>query len=196
MASGDDEIDETTLVARLRQRDERAFTWMVRRYQDRVFGLVFRMLGDRQEAEDLAQEVFVTVFKAIDSFRGESLFTTWLYRIATNHCRNRLKYLARRHHQRQLDIADTAEHDLDGRLSQPVARPDKQLEGYELERVIQTAMTQLDEDHREVLVLRDVEQLSYEEIAQILDVAEGTVKSRLFRARAALRARIVARYGQ
>lgn len=190
------DFDEQQLVLRLRQRDEAAFTLMVRHYQGRVFGLVFRMLNDRAEAEDLAQEVFVTVFKAIDSFRGDSAFSTWLYRIATNHCRNRIKYLARRHHQRQADIADTNESEFDGRMHETIPGPDRQLEGEQLAHIIQVAMQELDEDHREVLVLRDVEQLSYEEIAQILEVAEGTVKSRLFRARAALRTRITSRWGE
>ncbi len=188
------EFDEATLVARLRQRDELAFTFMVRTYQDRVFGLVFRMLNDRAEAEDLAQDVFVTVFKAIDSFRGDSSFSTWLFRIATNHCRNRLKYLTRRHHNRQADIDETPETAIDGRLREMTPRPDRDLEGAQLARIVADAMGELDPDHREVLVLRDVEQLAYDEIAAILEVAEGTVKSRLFRARAALRQRIGARY--
>lgn len=188
------DLDEQRLVMRLRQRDEAAFTQMVRQYQGRVFGLVYRMLNDRAEAEDLAQEVFVTVFKAIDSFRGDSSFSTWLYRIATNHCRNRIKYLGRRHHNRQVDIQDARETEFDGRMHEPVPAPDRQLEGEQLAHIIEHAMQEIDADHREVLVLRDVEQLSYEEIAAILDVAEGTVKSRLFRARAALRTRIQVRY--
>ena len=89
-------IRERLLVRRLRERDEGAFHEMVRLYQHKVFNLVFRMIGNREEAEDVAQEVFVTVFKAIDSFRGDSKFSTWLYRIAANQCKNRIKYLGRR----------------------------------------------------------------------------------------------------
>src|SRR5438105_15699342 len=88
-------LRERLLIRRLQQRDEKAFQEIVRCYQHKIFNLVFRMIGNEQEAEDIAQEVFVTVFKAIDGFRGESLFSTWLYRIATNHCKNRLKYLVR-----------------------------------------------------------------------------------------------------
>ena len=87
---------EEKLVERLKRRDEAAFNELVRLYQGRIFRLVHRMLGNRQEAEDLAQEVFITVFKSIDGFRGESKLSTWLYRVATNHCKNRIKYLQRR----------------------------------------------------------------------------------------------------
>src|SRR5262249_1213577 len=90
-------LRELLLLRRLRERDERAFKEMVEAYQDRIFNLLFRMIGKREEAEDLAQEVFVTVFKSIDQFRGDSKLSTWLYRVAVNHCKNRIKYLARRH---------------------------------------------------------------------------------------------------
>ena len=152
------------------------------------------MLGDRAEAEDVSQEVFVTVFKSIDSFRGESQLSTWLYRVTANHCKNRIKYLARRHHRKKQDIDDTREGDIIRPMSEQGARPDGAAEGNELERIIQQALTEIDDDHRVVIILRDIEQLPYAEIAGILDVAEGTVKSRLFRARAALKARIDARY--
>jgi RNA polymerase sigma-70 factor, ECF subfamily len=179
--------DQERLIRSLQRRDEAAFARMVREYQDRVFALVFRMLGDRAEAEDVSQEVFVTVFKAIDSFRGESQFSTWLFRIAANHCRNRLRYLSRRHYHRGQSLDDMHEGEYPEQLSEQVPRPDRILEGAQLERAIQDALNALDEDQRLIVVLRDIEHLSYGEIAQILDVAEGTVKSRLFRARLALR---------
>jgi len=186
------EFDEARLVRRLRRRDEHAFTWLVRTYQDRVFALVFRMLGDRAEAEDVAQEVFVTVFKRIDQFRGDSQLSTWIYRIATNHTRNRIKYLGRRHHKRKQDIQDTRESDIQRPMTDPHPRPDRAAEGRQFERILQRALAELDDTWREVIVLRDVELLSYAEIAEILGVAEGTVKSRLFRARTALQQRIEA----
>src|ERR1700733_14918550 len=89
-------IREALLLRRLRARDERAFEEVVVLYRDRVFGLILRMVGNREEAEDLAQEVFITVLKSIDSFRGDAKFSTWLYRIAANHTKNRMKYLKRR----------------------------------------------------------------------------------------------------
>ncbi|MFT6396515.1 MAG: RNA polymerase sigma-70 factor (ECF subfamily) [Bradymonadia bacterium] len=183
-----EEIDESKLIKRLKKRDERAFATMVQLYQNRVFGLVFRMLGDRAEAEDLAQEVFVTVFKSIDSFRGDSKFSTWLYRIATNHCKNRIKYLQRRHHKRTKDIDDTNETEFTSPLTPRSTRPDEMAGARQLEKIIQQSLAELDEEHRVVIILRDIDHLSYTEIAEITGVAEGTVKSRIFRGRASLRA--------
>src|SRR3954469_23679553 len=102
-------LRELLLLRRLQQRDERAFEEVVRLYQHKVFNLVFRMLGNREEAEDVAQEVFVTVFKAIDTFRGDSKFSTWLYRIAANQCKNRIKYLGRRSYKMTGELDEAAE---------------------------------------------------------------------------------------
>jgi RNA polymerase sigma-70 factor (ECF subfamily) len=184
-------LRERLLIRRLQQRDESAFTEMVRLYQHKVFNLVYRMVGSREEAEDVAQEVFVTVFKHVDTFRGDAKFSTWLYRIATNHTRNRMKYLGRRAHNTTSELDEAAEND--AAQAQPssmrpqIAGPDAVLEGLQLERVVQEGIASLEPEHREVMVLRDVENLSYEEIASITGVAEGTVKSRLHRARLALK---------
>lgn len=184
------EIDEARLVRRLKRRDEVAFAALVETYQNRVFALILRMLGDRAEAEDLAQEVFVTVFKSIDQFRGDSKLSTWIYRIATNHTKNRIKYLARRHHQRTRDIDDTYESEFSSTFTHTESRPDHLLEGRQTEEIIQQSLAELDDEHRVVIILRDIDHLSYSEIADILGVAEGTVKSRLFRGRAALKAKL------
>lgn len=181
------EIDESRLVRRLQRRDEHAFALLVEHYQNRVFALVFRMLGDRAEAEDLAQEVFVTVFKSIDSFRGDSKLSTWIYRIAANHTKNRIKYLQRRHHKRTRDIDDTRETEFTGPLGAHDHTPDELIQGRQMESIIQDCLAELEEDHRVVIILRDIDHLSYTEIAEIVGVAEGTVKSRLFRGRAALK---------
>jgi RNA polymerase sigma-70 factor, ECF subfamily len=184
-------LRERLLIRRLQQRDERAFEEMVRLYQHKVFNLVYRMIGSAEEAEDIAQEVFVTVFKAIDSFRGESKFSTWLYRIAANHCKNRMKYLGRRSYKATGELDEAAERELQD--AQPSAMrphidgPDAVLEGLQLERMVQAGIAALDEEHRALIVLRDVEDLSYDEIASITGLAEGTVKSRLHRARLALK---------
>lgn len=185
-------LRERRLIRRLRDRDERAFRELVETYGDRVFNLTYRMLGNREEAEDLAQEVFITVFKSIDSFRGDAKLSTWLYRIAANHCKNRIKYLARRHDRSQAEFDERIAQDGAAGAAVPVAapRPDRQLEGVELEALVQKAIAELDEEHRILVVLRDVEDLSYEEIAAIAEVPEGTVKSRLHRARLALRKKI------
>lgn len=187
---------EGRLVRRLKDREERAFREMVEEYGDRVFSLTYRMLGNREEAEDLAQEVFITIFKSIDSFRGDSKFSTWLYRVTANHCKNRIKYLARRHDRDRAELNERVEGasmSEGSTLGAPRAspRPDAQLEGAQLELILQEAIAELDEDQRILVILRDVEDLSYEEICAITELPEGTVKSRLHRARMALRKKLL-----
>lgn len=183
-------LGERRLLRRLRDRDERAFREMVEAYGDPIYNLTFRMLGDSAEAEDVAQEVFITVFKQIESFRGDSKFSTWIYRIAANHCKNRIKYLARRRDRQRGEYVDETS-DGDGAAQHvaaaPAPAPDRQLAGAELERIVQQTIAALDEDQRLLVILRDIEDLSYGEIAEITGLAEGTVKSRLHRARMALR---------
>jgi RNA polymerase sigma-70 factor (ECF subfamily) len=190
--TGEDETEEAQFVARLVARDESAFNELVIAYERRVFALVFRMIGRREEAEDLAQEVFVQVFKAIDQFRGESKLSTWIFRIAVNLCKNRAKYLSRRKSNEQDDVHEMAER-MAGEAGKGVTvagveRPDEMLEGVQLERIVKRAIEGVDPDFRHVLVLRDVEDMSYDEIAKITGLPEGTVKSRIFRARAQLKA--------
>ena len=182
---------EELLVRRLQQREERAFREVMELYQHRVYNLVFRMIGNAEEAKDLAQDVFITVFKSVDSFRGESKFSTWLYRIAANHCKNRLKYLGRRSYKATGELDEAAENEMQN--AQPSATtphvdgPEKVYEGLELERLVQEGIRLLDEDHRMLVLLRDVDDLSYDEISTITGLPEGTVKSRLHRARLALK---------
>lgn len=197
-----DDRREEELVRRLQLRDERAFVECVRTYQDKIFGLLYRMLGSREEAQDVAQEVFVTLFKSIDNFRGDSRLGTWLYRIAVNHSKNRIKYLRRRAHRATGELDEAAERAMfrdaqegggktsHSTLGQADARPDEALAGAQLEIIVQRAISKLDEEHRTLLLLRDVESLSYEEIVEITGLAEGTVKSRLHRARLFLKAEI------
>jgi RNA polymerase sigma-70 factor (ECF subfamily) len=194
-----DETSETRFIERLSARDERAFNELVEAYEQRVFRLLLRMLGRRDEAEDMAQEVFVQVFKAIGQFRGESKLGTWIYRIAVNLCKNRIKYLSRRHTGEEDELEPAAERaPLDagkGVTFGETSRPDHMLEGLEVERIVKECITELDADFREVLVLRDVEDLSYEELCEVTGLPDGTVKSRLHRARAMLRKAVEARLG-
>lgn len=185
---------ERLLIRKLRERDEKAFREIVELYGDRVYNLTYRMLGNREEAEDLSQEVFITVFKSVDSFRGDSKFSTWLYRVAANHCKNRIKYLARRHDRDQSQYDEEVLRDrAAGALTAPsqAPMPDQHLEGVELERLMQSYIAALDEEHRLLIVLRDIEELSYDEICTITNLPEGTVKSRLHRARMALRKKML-----
>jgi len=186
----DDSI-EARFIERLRARDERAFNELVKRYERRVFGLLLRLIGRRDEAEDLAQEVFVQVFKAIGGFRGEAKLSTWIFRIAVNLSKNRTKYLARRRADSQ-DHFDGVGDDAPLRGAKDatmasIARPDELLSGIELEGIVERSIAELEPEFREVLILRDVEDLSYEEIADITGLADGTVKSRIHRARIQLK---------
>jgi RNA polymerase sigma-70 factor (ECF subfamily) len=192
--------DEARLIQRLVARDERAFNALVRAYERRVFALVFRMIGNRAEAEDLSQEVFVQVFKAIASFRGESKLSTWVYRIAINLCKNRSKYLRVRHAGEQ-DPLDELQDRIPlgaakGANVAQVERPDEMIAGKQVERIVQQAIMTLDPTFRECLVLRDVEDLSYEEIGAITGLPEGTVKSRIHRGRAQLKELVEAALGE
>jgi RNA polymerase sigma-70 factor (ECF subfamily) len=185
------DAEERELIERLRRRDEAAFNAFVLRYQERVFRLLLRMLGDHAEAEDLAQEVFISIFKAIENFRGDSALSTWVYRVAANHCRNRLKYLTRR--RRQLTEAYDEQSEDGGTMVPGQVRPDvpdRLMEARQTESFLQAGLLTLDDEQRELIVLREVEHLSYEEIMDITGLPEGTVKSRLHRARAALREHI------
>jgi RNA polymerase sigma-70 factor, ECF subfamily len=191
---------DARLVERLVARDERAFTTLVRAYERRVFALVLRMIGNRAEAEDLAQEVFVQVFKAIGSFRGESKLSTWIYRIAINLCKNRSKYLRVRHAGQEEQLDDVQDHvpmgDAKGASLTRVERPDEMAAGKQVERIVQEAILELEPSFRECLVLRDVEDLSYEEIGAITGLPEGTVKSRIHRARAQLKELVESALGE
>jgi RNA polymerase sigma-70 factor (ECF subfamily) len=184
LAPGDDEAE---LVQRLRRRDEAAFNTLVRLHQGAVYRLLLRLLGTPAEAEDVAQDVFVTVFKAIDSFRGESKLSTWIHRIATNHARNRLKYYSRRRRGQERPIDDTTQDaSAAPELGSRLPRPDHALEGVQAESNLKRALGSLDEEQRTLVVLRDLEHLSYEEIQQHTGLPIGTVKSRLHRARMSL----------
>jgi RNA polymerase sigma-70 factor, ECF subfamily len=185
-----DEV-EAKLIERLVARDERAFNELVQAYGPRVSALVLRMLGNRAEAEDLTQEVFVQVFKAIGTFRGDAKLSTWVYRIAVNLCKNRSKYLRVRHAGAQDELEAVAERvplgDVRHANVAHIERPDQAMAGKQVERIVQNAILAIDETFRQCLILRDVEELSYEEIGEITGLPPGTVKSRIFRARAQLK---------
>ena len=185
-------LRERMLLRRLRARDERAFRELVDEHRERVFNVTVRMLGNRAEAEDVAQEVFISVFKSIDDFREESKFSTWLYRVAVNHCKNRIKYLARRHDRDRDELDETTQGTgVNGTIGGPLpSSPQKQLESRQMEKLMQDAIATLEDDQRIVVVLRDVEDLSIEEICEITGLPDGTVKSRLHRARLVLRKKL------
>lgn len=179
--------DEARFIAALRRREPRAFNALVVRYQDRVFGLVFRILGNPDDAREVAQEVFVSVFEKIESYRGDAAISTWLFRIAVNHAKNRLKYMARRRERQKDSFDDLPVGVSSGQLNAEVPRPDQVQGRRHVATVVEQALASLDEDQRVVVVLRDVEGQSYEDIAAITGLELGTVKSRIHRARQRLK---------
>src|SRR6186713_2778607 len=139
--------EEARFIARLASRDERAFNELVVLYQERVFRILLRMLGRRDEAEDMAQEVFVQVFKAIGQFRGDSKLSTWIYRIAVNLCKNRMKYLSRRHNDAQDELEPSADRaplsEAKGVTTGDISRPDQMVEGYQMEALVHVCIAEL-----------------------------------------------------
>lgn len=190
-------IRDRRLVRRLKAGDERAFQELVATYQGRIFGLIYRMLGNRQEAEDVAQEVFISIYRGIGNYRGEGKLYTWMYRIASNTTKNRFKYLKGRNFHRASDIDETPAAHVQGQdggpvhsLQSQVPGPEADLEGQRLEGAVQRELAALDPDHRLVIILRDIQGLSYQDIIGITGLNEGTLKSRLHRARVALKLRL------
>jgi RNA polymerase sigma-70 factor, ECF subfamily len=187
-------LQERRLLHRLRRGDEQAFATLVRLHQQRIFNLVLRMIGNRQEAEDVAQDVFVSVFQMIHTFRGDSKLSTWLYRVAINHCKNRLKYLKRRSKHRGRPLDELTDHEMARSQTEVgekyhavIPRPDDAFAGRQLEAAVQAQIAALDEEHRTLVVLRDIQGLSYQEISEVTGLNVGTVKSRLHRARLMLK---------
>lgn len=184
---------EAAFVARLKARDETAFNELMELYQRRVFALCFRFLNHREEAEDIALDTFTQVFKSIDTFRGDSKLSTWLFRVAVNLCKNRKKRHARRHqssHQGLDSVAESSFSAAEGVVVGSVERPDELVEGMRMEAIVKRAIMEIDPEFRRLVILRDVEDLSYEEIAEVTDLPKGTVKSRIHRGRAQLKERV------
>ena len=179
-------VREATLVQRCAARDESACAELVAEHQRMVVQLAVNLLGDRDEALDLSQEVFLRVFRTIHRFRGQSALRTWIYRIAVNQARNRHRFWRRRHRNDQVSLdAHIAAH---GEFPSTLGlRPDRVFEQKQLGQRLQDALDQLPFDQRTAIVLREIDGLSYDDIAVALGVAIGTVKSRLTRARQALR---------
>jgi RNA polymerase sigma-70 factor (ECF subfamily) len=166
--------------------DERAFAEIVLHRQKKVFNIAYRMLGNSEEAKDLAQEVFISVYESIKDLKEEIKFDAWLTQITLNHCRNRWKYLKRRQYFNSESLDDPIETE-DGSVPRaiydPSDNPEVLLEKKMVQQLIQRGLLKLKEDQRELLVLRDLQGYSYEEMGETLGLPEGTIKSRLHRAR-------------
>ncbi len=185
--------DDTALVKGVQTGNTAAFDALVIRHKDRVFNLCYRLLGDFQEADDSAQEIFLKVFRSIKRFRFEAAFSTWLYRIAVNTCKNRLK--SSEYRQKKMTIS--LENPVPSETGTPPREirdngnsPGNHIEKKERMRQVQKAVDALPPDQKTVVTLRDIQGLSYEEIADITGLNLGTVKSRLSRARVGLREKL------
>lgn len=181
---GERQVDKE-LVERVQQGDKKAFDLLVLKYQQKVANLVSRYIRDPSETLDVTQEAFIKAYRAIPNFRGDSAFYTWLYRIAINTAKNFL--VARGRRPPGTDVAAEAAEQLDmGSRLKEFATPESHLLEEELARTVSDAIEALPEDLRTAIVLRELEGLSYEEIAKAMECPVGTVRSRIFRARAAI----------
>jgi RNA polymerase sigma-70 factor (ECF subfamily) len=181
---------EAVLVRRCADRDEEACAELVADHQRMVFQLSLHLLNDHEEARDLSQDVFLQVFRTIHRFRGQSALRTWIYRIAVNQARNRQRWWRRRHRASQVSLDEHIEQHGEFVASDARGKPDQVLGRKELASRIWDALEALPFDQRTAVVLREIDGLSYDEIAFSLGIAIGTVKSRLTRAREALRAQL------
>jgi len=182
--------EEGVLVHRARQGDLGAYDELVRRYQERIYATIYHMTSNHEDANDLAQDTFIKAFQALKSFKGGSSFYTWVYRIAVNKTINFLKQRKHRAHMSLDDLDFNAEHDPDLVALISDKTPRREINLAELQEKLNVAMQKLSEPHRLVVTLHDVQGLSHEEIAEIMDCNVGTVRSRLFYARQQLQAHL------
>ena len=185
MSDNSQKATDQILVERVQAGDKGAFDLLVKRYQHKVIGLIGRYVQDQAEALDVAQETFIKAYKALDSFRGESAFYTWLYRIASNTAKNHLVTRSRRPPGTDVDIDDVLQAESESELRE-IETPENSLYRDELFSVMASTLEALPEELRVALTLRELEGMSYEEIAEVMDCPIGTVRSRIFRARDAI----------
>lgn len=181
---GENNNNDKELVARAQEGDTRAFDLLVKKYQFKVVNLVSRYVR-AEEAQDVAQEAFIKAYRGLKNFRGDAAFYTWLYRIAVNSAKNYLLSASRRQSDRQVDV-DDAEYFDDAAVLRDYATPDRVLQSHELETRVFDAINHLPDDLKMAITLRELEGMSYEEIAVAMECPIGTVRSRIFRAREAI----------
>ncbi len=184
-----DRSSDEELVARAQTGDKRAFDLLVLKYQQKVAGLIGRYLRDPNEVLDVTQEAFIKAYRALGGFRGESAFYTWLYRIAINAAKNHLALRSRRPPGEDLETEVAEQLESGGRLRE-LDTPEGNLLSEEIAMTVQRALEELPDDLRTAIVLRELEGMSYEEIAEAMDCPIGTVRSRIFRAREAIDKRL------
>jgi RNA polymerase sigma-70 factor (ECF subfamily) len=175
--------DEKRLVEKASGGDAAAFETLVAENQTRVYNLALRLVGNEQDALDMSQEAFIKAFTYIGSFRGESRFSVWLYRLTTNVCLDFLRSQSRRAHGSLTQAGDEDEEGRELEIPDERFTPQSMAERRELREAVRRNLEKLPPDYKAILILREIEALSYEELAETLDLQQGTVKSRLFRAR-------------
>lgn len=185
---GDNELD-LELVKRVQRGDKTAFDLLVRKYQHRIGAVIGRFVPDYAESQDIAQEAFIRAYRAIGNFRGDAQFYTWLYRIAVNTAKNHLVASKRRPPSSDVE-AEEAEHYAGAQRLHDFDTPEHEMLRQEIAREVSETVAQLPEELRQAITLRELEGLSYEEIAEMMDCPIGTVRSRIFRAREAIDARL------
>jgi len=173
------------LVERVQKGDKRAFDLLIQKYQHRIVSLVSRYVSDPSEAQDVAQEAFIKAYRAIKRFRGDSAFYTWLYRIAINTAKNWIVAKNRRPPNSDIDAVDAEQYNISSRLRE-TSTPESELLREEIERTVFDTIAKLPEDLRTAIMLRELDGMSYEEIAVTMECPIGTVRSRIFRAREAI----------
>lgn len=183
---GENAVTEQELVARAKAGDDEAFAQLMRDNEKRIYNLTLRMTGNPEDAMDLAQEAFLNAWRGLKFFKGDSAFSTWVYRLASNAC---IDFLRRQKRRQDISVPMPTYEDDDSQPDIPDDRfqPEQELERRELRQAVLQGLEQLSHEHRQVLVMREINGLSYQEIADVLDLEAGTVKSRIARARISLR---------
>lgn len=185
--------EDYEFVSLCKEGDVDAFEVLVRKHQTRMLNIAYRMIGNYEEACDVVQDAFISAYRSIKSFKGKAKFSTWLYTIVMNLSKNRLKQLRAQLHREKFSIDDpvpTNNGQVRGELASSGPSALESLERRDVQQKVQECINSLDDEFREVLMLRDIQGFSYDEISDVLTVPEGTVKSRLFRARGAVKDRL------
>ena len=190
----DNTVSDWELVQRFNQGDKSAFRVLTDKYAQRAYQIAFGVLRNREDAEEVAQDAFVRIYKALPSFRGEAEFTTWMYRIVVNLSRNKYRWKKTRGFKRETSmdqpIEDNEGNQITVDVEEPRSQPDEETQFHELQNRVEQEMNNLPPAYREALILRNVEEMNYDQIAEVLGCKLGTIKSRIARAREELRRRL------
>ena len=185
-------ISESLLIERCKQGDNEAFSLLIDKYQQKVYNTAFRMMGNYHDASDCTQEVFLRIFRSLASFRGESSFSTWVYHITVNVCKDELRSRSKHHDESIDEMIYSEKGERKKEIADDMPDPAEIYENTEISERLQELLNELEPNYRVILWMREHDDLSYQEISDILNLSIGTVKSRISRARLALRKKIIA----